>query len=624
MPDHNRWPDPNSWGVADGFWDVSGRWRDTPRPVIDAVLAAMAAGEGDPPPPPAVTVRLDHPLPPVPPGRAILEDGGEVPVDGPLPPDLPPGYHRVEPRDAPPFSLIVSPGRCPRPERPVWGFGAQLYATRSRRSWGMGDLADLRRLGEWSASLGAGVVMVSPLHATAPAVPQEPSPYFAGTRSFVNPLYLAVEEVPGAADLADLPALAQAGRALNAERLIDRDRVWQLKSAALEALFDRFGDRDGPEFAAYRAERGAALEGFATYCALAEQYGPRWPVWPAEYRHPHHGAVGAFASDATGARRVRYHAWLQWRLEEQMARVQVGDGAEAVLDLAVGVDPGGPDTWVWQDAFAPGMTVGAPPDEFNTRGQDWALAPFDPWRLRSAAYAPWIDSLRSALRHGCGLRIDHVMGLFRLYWIPEHGGPESGAYVRYPHHDLLNILSLEAQRAGAFVVGEDLGTVEDEVRRDLAERDVLSYKVWWFEPVRPRQWPANALGSVSTHDLPTIAGVLSGSDLEAQRAIGLEPNEESSAALRHRLLDWTGSDESTPVEEIVDRVYADLATAPCLVRTASLDDALGVEERPNMPGTVDQWPNWRLALPRPLEHIEQLELPRAIAARLTRPAPPES
>jgi 4-alpha-glucanotransferase len=617
MPDHNRW------GVAAGFWDVAGRWHDTPDPVVGAVLAAMGADDGEPPSGSMVTVRLDHPLPPVPAGRVVLEDGADVAVEGPLPADLPPGYHRLEPHHGPPVDLLVSPGRCPLPDGATWGFATQLYATRSRSSWGIGDLADLRHLGRWSGSLGAGVVMVSPLHATAPTLPQQPSPYYAGSRSFFNPLYLAVEEIPGADTLAEMPALAAAGRALNAERLIDRDQVWRLKAAALESLFDRSTDIDTNAFAAYRAERGATLDRFATYCALAEMHGPRWPDWPAEYRHPGGGAVTAFAADPAAARRIRYHAWLQWLLEVQMARLRTGDGPGAVLDLAVGVDPGGADTWMFQNVYAPGMSVGAPPDEFNTKGQGWGLAPYDPWRLRSAGYAPLIDALRSAMRHGRGVRIDHVMGLFRQYWIPDGSGPKDGAYVRYPHHDLLNILSLEAHRAAAFVVGEDLGTVEDEVRHDLAERNVLSYRVWWFEPRRPAEWPAHALGSVSTHDLPTLAGVLTGSDLEAQRAIGLQPNEESSAALRERLLDWTASDEATPVDDVIVRVHADLGTAPCVVLTASLDDAFAVEERPNMPGTVDEWPNWRLALPRPLEDLEELLLPRAIAARLTRPGAPE-
>jgi 4-alpha-glucanotransferase len=287
-----------------------------------------------------------------------------------------------------------------------------------------------------------------------------------------------------------------------------------------------------------------------------------------------------------------------------------------VSDLAVGVDPGGPDAWLWQEAIVGGMRVGAPPDRFNTRGQNWALPPFDPWRLRAAGYQPWIESLRGALRHGSGLRIDHVMGLFRLFWIPVAGTPFEGVYVRYPYEDLLNIVALEAHRAGAFVVGEDLGTVESGVRRTLAGRNLLSYKLWWFQDERPSAWPAKALGAVSTHDLPTIAGVLSGSDLAAQIQLGLNPNEEASTRLRKKLVTRTGSDDKTPVAEVIRRVYADLATAPCVLLTATLDDALAVEDRPNVPGTVDEWPNWRLALPQSLEEVEGMELPRTIAAQL--------
>jgi 4-alpha-glucanotransferase len=287
-----------------------------------------------------------------------------------------------------------------------------------------------------------------------------------------------------------------------------------------------------------------------------------------------------------------------------------------VQDLAVGVDPRGPDSWIWQDEFAFGMRVGAPPDEFNTMGQDWAMPPFDPWRLRDGGYLPWIAALRTGLRHGSGLRVDHVMGLFRLYWIPEGAAASEGAYVRYPYHDLLNILTLEAHRAGAFVVGEDLGTVEEEVRRDLDERKVLSYRVWWFEDEPREAWPADALGAVSTHDLPTVAGVLSGSDIDAQRRIGMHPNEEASTALRSKLMQRTGSDDSSPVEDVITRAHVDLARAPCLVLAATLDDALAVEERPNMPGTLGEWPNWSLALPYPLEDIEQMPLPRSIAEQL--------
>jgi 4-alpha-glucanotransferase len=572
----------------------------------------MGATPGGPSPGPVLTVRVDRAVPRLPPGTLTLEDGATIRLTGTLPPRVPPGYHHLEPDDGPPVKLIVSPGRCPLPSEAAWGFAAQLYATRSNQSWGFGDLSDLKRLGQWSATLGAGFVVVNPLHASGPTFPQQPSPYFAGSRCFLNPLYLAVERIPAAAGRPDLVELAAAGRALNDVRLIDRDRVWKLKSAALEAMFVDFtGD---PDFDAYVAARGPALKGFATFCALAELHGGLWQAWPSELHDPASGAVREFVVSAVGSARLRYHAWLQWLLDDQLE--EAAGCLPIVSDLAVGVDPGGPDAWVWQEAVAGGMRVGAPPDRFNTRGQNWALPPFDPWRLRAAGYQPWIESLRGALRRGSGLRIDHVMGLFRLFWIPVAGTPFEGVYVRYPQEDLLNIVALEAHRAGAFVVGEDLGTVESGVRRTLAGRNLLSYKLWWFQEDRPPAWPAKALGAVSTHDLPTIAGVLSGSDLAAQRQLGLEPNEAASIRLRKKLVTRTGADDTTPVTEVITRVYADLATAPCVLLTATLDDALALEERPNVPGTVDEWPNWRLALPLSLEEVERMELPRAIAAQL--------
>jgi 4-alpha-glucanotransferase len=514
--------------------------------------------------------------------------------------------------------LIASPGRCPLPEKPAWGFAAQLYAARSRRSWGFGDLADLAQLGRWSAGLGAGFVLVNPLHATSPLFPQQPSPYFPGSRCFLNPLYLAVEQIPGAATIADLGQAAAAGRALNEERLIDRDRVWKIKSRTLEAIFARFAS--DPRFDAYVEQRGEILLRFATFCALSEVHGGEWRSWPSSVRAAGSAGVGDFSSSAAGSTRVRYHAWLQWQLDQQLEAA--GGVLPVVTDLAVGIDPGGADAWMWPDAFAGDIRVGAPPDRYNTHGQDWALPPFDPWRLRAACYEPWIESLRGALRHGGGLRLDHVMGLFRLFWIPVGSVPSEGAYVRYPHDDLLNILALEAQRAGAFVVGEDLGTVESGVRRQLAGRDVMSYRVWWFESKDPAKWPVKAMGAVTTHDLPTVAGVLTGSDLATQRRLGLDPNEEAAAQLERRLRTRTQAEPGTPVDVVVERTYADLARAPCLLLAASLDDALAVEERPNMPTTVDEWPNWRLALPTPLEEIAQAHLSAAMAARLRRQAEP--
>lgn len=593
---------PADWGVSSGYHDFAGRWHDSPVGSVGAVLDAMGAHPGGPPPPPAVTVRLDHQLPPLGPGRVHLEHGGYLDIAGELPPDTPTGYHRFEPRGGEPRLLVVSPGRVRRPTRPAWGVAAQLYAARSTRSWGIGDLDDLARIGRWSASLGAEFVLVNPLHAATPAAPGgriEPSPYYPGSRCFSNPLYIAVDKLPGANDVAAARAAATAGQALNAERRIDRQRVWQLKEPVLWEVFER---RAGADLEAYRDHRGESLELFARYCACAETLGPDWRRWPP-------GAAG-HADPA----RVRFHAWLQMVLDAQLASAARQTGL--VADLAVGVDPNGPDAWIWSDCFAEGMRVGAPPDEFNTKGQNWGLPPFDPWRLRAASYEPWIAALRAGLAHGKGLRVDHVMGLFRLFWIPEGTEAGDGVYVSYPHHDLLNILALEAERAGAYVVGEDLGTVQDEVRADLAARQVLSYRLWWFEDTPPSGWPAQAMAAVTTHDLPTVAGMLTGSDIQAQRDIGAAPNEESSAKLAAKLSERA---PGTEAETVIEEVYADLAGAPCDLLVATLDDMLAVQERPNMPGTTDLWPNWSLALPVPLEEWAKGPLPGRIAYHLNRP-----
>ena len=605
--------DPGLWGVDTGYHDAMGEWRSAPAEVVDAILDEMGAAAGDPfAGSPVLSVRLDHQLPPVPPGTLHLEGGASVWCDGRLPDDLPPGYHRIEPADGgAPVPLVTSPGRVPLPDRDrTWGWAAQLYATRSTRSWGIGDLADLRRLAGWSTGEGGAITLINPLHASTPLAHQEPSPYFASSRCFANPLYLRVEEVAGAEQVGDMEQLAAAGRALNDERIIDRNRVWQLKSQALEAIFERFGD--DPAFDRFCADRGDALHGWATFCAIAERHGMPFQDWPDGLDCRDSPAVAEYARAHAG--RVRYHKWLQWHLDRQLAAA--GEAGPLMQDLAIGVAAGGADAWLWRDTFATGMRVGAPPDEFNTQGQDWGLPPWDPWKLRAAGYAPFIETMRAGLRHAGGLRFDHVMGLFRLFWIPQGHGAAEGTYVRYPYWDLLNILALEAHRAGAFVVGEDLGTVEDHVRHELAERSVLSYRLLWFEPQRPSSWPRQALGAVTTHDLPTVAGVWSGSDLDAQRRLDLNPNEEGTKAIRAKLADWTGVADTAPVDEVVDGAYRLLAEAPCAVLTAALDDACQVEERPNMPGTTDEWPNWSIALPQTLEEIEQLPLAGRIAEHL--------
>jgi 4-alpha-glucanotransferase len=446
--------------------------------------------------------------------------------------------------------------------------------------------------------------LINPLHAVAPGVLQEPSPYFPSSRRWRNPLYLRVEHVPGAAVAlgAGLAALAEAGRALNSFRLIDRSRVWELKREALTRLWAVRTADDGA-FEQWVTDAGAALTTFATHAALAEEYGGDWRAWPAELRRPSEPAVARFAR-GPGADRVMFHCWLQWLLDAQLAAAAVE--LPLVTDLAIGADPGGADAWEWQNVHASGVSVGAPPDDFSPLGQDWGFPPFDPWRLRAAGYGPWIELVRAALTHARGLRIDHVAGLFRQYWVPSAAGPANGVYVRYPWADLCNILALEAHRAGALIVGEDLGTVEPDVRRALADANVLSYRLLWFEDEPPGRWPVAALAAVTTHDLPTVAGAWLGADADDRRAVGATIDDEADDRMRARLARVAGVRVGR--DSVTDAVvggYRALAASPCLLVAVTLEDALEIVERPNLPGTLVDRPNWSLALPLPLEALER-------------------
>jgi 4-alpha-glucanotransferase len=455
------------------------------------------------------------------------------------------------------------------------------------------------------------MLLVNPLGAATPVAPSEASPYLPSSRRYRNLLYLRVEDVSGAAEAGvDGERLAAAGRALNAERRIDRDAVLRLKLEALERVWRRFGV--DPAFDRYAAAHGAALAEFATFCVLAEQDGRDWRRWPAEHRRPDLPSVARVR--AAHADRIRFHQWLQWLLDGQLGRASAD--LAVMHDLPIGVDPGGADAWAWQDVLAPDVGVGAPPDVFNTLGQDWGLPPFIPHRLAGLGYEPFVETIRATLRHAGGLRIDHVMGLFRLWWIPKGMTPAAGAYVRYPADDLLAIVALESQRARAVVVGEDLGTVEPGTRERLGASGVLSCRLVWFEHDRPARFPEHAMAAVTTHDLPTVAGLWTGADLQAQKAVGLRPNEDATREIRERLRRLTGvADEATP-EEVVERTHRLLAETPSALVTVTLEDACAVAERTNMPGTLSEWPNWSLALPAPLEELERQPLPRVIADAL--------
>lgn len=531
-----------------------------------------------------------------------------------LPADVPLGYHTVELLESGRrLSLIVTPGRCHLPERlRIWGWAVQLYAARSRRSWGMGDFGDLARLAAWSRDRGCGLLLVNPLHAATPVVPQQASPYSPTTRRYLNPLYLAIADLPGADGIPGFAQLAEQGRRLNRAPLIERDRIFPLKMRALEMLYRRFpGD---PGFDAFVAREGASLQEFAVFCVLAERHGGSWRRWPAKYRHPHGPEVRRFAGAHED--RVRFHQWVQWHLDRQLKRA--ADAVPVMQDLPIGIDPDGADAWAWQDVLAQGFSVGAPPDEFNTQGQNWGLPPFVPGRLARAGYRPFIETIRGTMRHAGGLRIDHVMGLYRLFWIPDGMQPADGAYVHGRPDDLLAIVALESERAQAIVVGEDLGTVESRARRQLMDMAVLSYRLLWFEKGDPAGYPERALAAVTTHDLPTIAGLWTGSDLDVQRRLDLSPNEAGTNAMRGRLARTIRATGRMSLPEVIRRTHVALSRAPSVVVSATLEDAAGVEERPNMPGTVTEWSNWQRPLPKDLDALCRSPQAREIAGVIGR------
>jgi 4-alpha-glucanotransferase len=614
----------DAWGIAYGYNDGADVFQPAPPETHRAIRRSMGAAEDGSGAPvktravvvvhPGMSYTVDAPA------VLRLEDGTERTLAARTTlssATLVHGYHELR-REATGEAtrVIMTPGACVLPQGlRSWGWAVQLYAARSRRSWGIGDFRDLRTLSDWSAARGSSMILVNPLHAPSPILSQQPSPYFPTSRVYRNPLYLDIAAMPGAKDLSDvIEPLAVKGRALNADRRIDRDAVFRLKYAALQLLWAQWRERRHEEpdtdaaFDAYREGEGRQLTDFSTFCALVEQHPSSWLDWPADLRRP--DAPGIFAFRAAHAERIEFHAWVQWQVDHQL-KTATGS-LDLMTDLAIGVDRGGADGWMWQDSFALDMSVGAPPDAFNTLGQDWGLPPFDPWKLQQKAYEPFIRTVRAAFRHAGALRIDHVMGLFRLYWIPSGGSPAQGCYVYTPFRDLLGIVALESVRTGSYVVGEDLGTIEPYVREELTSAKILSYKLSQFEPGPSSKFPENALAAITTHDLPTIPGLLTGSDLEAQRAIGVEPNEDGVGEVRRSLAAKAGFPDVAEVGEppapgepsndaLVLAMYAELATAPCMLLTATLDDALGVEERPNMPGTIDEWPNWRIALPVELD-----------------------
>lgn len=539
-------------------------------------------------------------------GTLIEENGYHYRVDGTVENT---GYHILHTDDGGRRFVICAPEYLPQPPK-SWGWAVQLYAMRSHDSWGIGDFRDLGLLARLAKEEGAGSVLVSPVHACAPEKHPQNSPYSPASRQWLNLLHIAPGDAPGA-ERVDLTDIVRAGRKLNEERIINRGRVWELKKEALGRIFNEVKDCLPIEYRSFAQRHGRLLWRFATWCALAEsQPSADWRTWPKKYSSPDNPAIKEFA--AANEDRVTFYSWCQWVADIQYAAA-CQEGVDVVADLAVGFDANSADAWINQELLAFDFEIGAPPDSHNTEGQRWGLPPFSPPALVNVDFQPFIRMVQAGLRHAGALRIDHVMQLWRLYWIPVKGTAAQGAYVHYPVDALLAILRLEAKRSNAWIVGEDMGTVAGGVRETMESIGMLGNRS--AMRTATHLFPEVAMGASSTHDQVTVAGLLTGSDDDDLRRIGKDADFEQIARTRRQLMELAHLDPENPVtqRDIHDAIlarYRLLAAAPSRVVVAMLDDAAAVKERPNMPGTVDAYPNWRLALPRPIDDLLSEKLAR--------------
>ena len=556
-----------------------------------------------------------------------------------LPTRLPYGYHHVVAvatgglRDIrAEQALIVVPARCVTPDMLFhggrMGIVANLYATRREHDWGVGDLTTLLSLVEWSGVRGASFVGVNPLHALYNRG-MDISPYSPVTRLFRNPLYIDVEAVPELAHSEAARALLASDAArreiarLRALPLVDYDGAIELKMRVLAALHETFrartghgGEGRGREYVDFVRLRDPELSRYATWMAIAESSRtPDWRQWPAALQRPDGDAVAAFRE--ANAQRVDLHRWLQFEMHRQLGDVAtrartLGMEIGVYQDLAIGTSGGGSDTWTYPDLFLAGACIGAPPDPYSSVGQNWGLPPMHPRAMRRQSYRYWIQLLRRGFEHAGALRIDHVMGLFRAFWIPDGASGKDGAYVRFPSGDLLGILALESVRHDALVVGEDLGVVPREVPPALRKWGILSSRVLYFERDRrgfrpAKRYPPLSLATANTHDMAPIAGFWSERDIELRREVGLvsDPKDVKSARAERqadkasllRLLKIPAPpsfDARHFVRTLTGAIHAFLCSSPAKLVGLSFDDLIAEEEPVNVPGVgPDRYPSWR-------------------------------
>lgn len=558
----------------------------------------------------------------------ILCESGEIRSggDGVQPSGLPVGRHELilegagredrawilapPPEGAPSVAALTGHGR-------LWGATGALYGLRSRRNAGLGDFRDLARLTEILAAQGASFLGINPIHALG-ATGGVYAPYSPSSRRSLNTAHAALDVLP---EWPSLPAALREAPPPAQGELIDYPAVYAWRAPRMKALYEAFAASAAPErraaFAEWRLARGEAMERQALYEAVAEEHGPSWPSWPEALRRPDSPEALRFAADRRAA--VERHAFWLWIAETQLAEAQARAKAAGMklglyLDLAVGVRPDGAETWADPSAFAPGVSLGAPPDPLGPGGQRWGLAPFHPLRARDAGYAALIETLRGSMRAAGAIRIDHMIGYDRSFWLPD-GLP--GAYLRQPRAELLAAVAIEAHKARCAVVGEDLGLLPEGLRERLAEAGLMGYRLALFERgatirggefLPPEDYPAQAFAAFSTHDLPSLAGWRRGRDIDWREKLG-DATPATAAALREeraherwRLAEAVGAGERTPIlgqepeghdREVARLTHGFLAATPCALAAAQIEDMLLQIEQPNLPGDVDRHPNWR-------------------------------
>ncbi|MEI9988668.1 MAG: 4-alpha-glucanotransferase [Rhizomicrobium sp.] len=556
---------------------------------------------------------------------------------------MPLGYHEFVLDGVGDMLLIVAPSRChDLPEGRHWGLAAQLYALNTQSNWGIGDFSDLKTLVEFASDRGAATIGLNPLHALFLDTPEQASPYSPSSRLFHNPLYLDVTAIPDFAECGEARSLVVAPQtvhalaALRAGRDVQYKPVADLKMAMLERLHRGFAvehvARNTPRGRAYvdYVERsGTGLQNLAMHQVLTERYGTHdWTRWPTALRDCDATALAGLRTDHS--QRIDFFCYLQWLCEEQLAGAARNAQARGMAvglytDLAVSVDAASADHWMNQGLFAAGLRIGAPPDPFNARGQEWGVVPLNPRKLRATRYGHFIALLRANMRHAGALRIDHVMGWQRLFLIPSGAPAASGAYLRYPLDDLLGIAALESRRNRCVIIGEDLGTVPEGFRERMAAANVFSTRVFYFERENgryraPRDYPPSAAVTAATHDLPTLRGFWSGDDIAAKEAIRAVTSQEAAqarqtrseekASLLHALAEEgllpNGSDRADAdwTADLGCAVQVYLARTPSRLLLIQLDDLADELHQANLPGSTTEYPNWRRRLSRTLAELQ--------------------